>query len=137
MSSATAVGAAATLGFGCHIVFRALRLPWIPDRIRPTIERLCFFRPDRLDRFDKIKLIAIRLALVQLECLIAHRHPLAALQRMAVVVNHFAPGAFVDDRLIALKARALLAFEGADSNAAEFDAMNRLPRRVGSLDDLD
>src|SRR5437660_1131366 len=111
MSSATAVGPAAALRFGGHIVLVPFDLPWIADRIRAAVERLRLFRRDRLDWFDKIKLAAIRLALIEIERLIAHRHPLAALQRVAVVVDHFAPGAFVDDGLIALEARALLAFE--------------------------
>src|SRR5947208_15813470 len=113
MCSAAPVRPAAALGLGRYIVLRPFSLPWIADRIRATVERCGVLRRDRLNRLDEIELAAIRLALVQVERLIAHRHPLAALQRVAVVVDHFAPGAFVNDRLIALQAQALLAFEGS------------------------
>jgi len=63
-----------------------------------------------------------------LECFVADGGPLAAFEAVAVVVEHLFERAAVDDRLVALKARALLAFVRLKGDRAELDALDRPPR---------
>ena len=56
---------------------------------------------------------------------------------MAVVIEHFFERPFVDDRLFALEAFALLALERLDGDGAELDAFDRLPRLLVALEETD
>src|SRR5439155_10780209 len=131
------IRSATTRCFRRHVVFRTFRLSRITNCVRAAIEWFRILQRDRLQRLDEIELILVRTTLIQAERLITHRHSLAALQGVTVVIDDFSPRAFVNDSLVALEARPLLAFERADGDAAEFDPAYRLPGEIRSLDDLD
>src|SRR3954471_16368768 len=56
---------------------------------------------------------------------------------MAEIIDDLAPRPLIDNGLVSLEARTLLAFECADGDAAEFDSAHGLPGRIGALDDFD
>ena len=79
----------------------------------------------------------VRLARVERERLLADRHRHAADQRVAVVVPHLAPRAAIDDRLVRVPARSLLALVRCHRHCTELDSLDRAPRRRAALEDLD
>ena len=102
-----------------------------------AIEGFCFFEWDGDQRRDEGKVVAIRRFLVELVGLVTDGVALAALQCVAVVVEDFFEGAFVNDSLVALEARALFAFPCLDGDRAEFDALDGLPRGIVAFEDFD
>lgn len=102
-----------------------------------AVEGFCFFERDGDQRRDEGKVVAIRRFLVELVGLVADGVALAALHGVAVVVEDFLEGAFVNDGLVALEAGALFAFPRLDGDRAEFDALDGLPRGIVAFEDFD
>src|SRR5687768_7299325 len=79
-------------------------------------------------RSDELEEPAVRRLAEQFVSPVGNGVTHAALDAMAVVVEHLFEGTFVNDRLPALEGRSLLAFERLDRHRAKLDPLHRAPR---------
>src|SRR5579875_3522782 len=107
-----------------YAVARAIKRPRVGQRNRLK-RRHCYNRAGvGLRRVDTISLLA-------------HRHRLAAHQRVPVIVFDLAPWTAVNHGMIAVPARAFLALHGTDCDRSELDSLHGAPWLGVALDDLD
>ena len=87
--------------------------------------------------FDEGEVLLVGRGLIEIEGLVADGVTPAAFEGVAVVVENLEERTLVDDSLVPLEARALLAFPSLDGDRAELDALDGLPGRVIPFEDLD
>src|SRR5580704_18306870 len=102
-----------------------------------AIEDRCGLRCDSFTRRHGQDLFTVRRARVDAERFLAYRHRLATRERMPVVIFDLAPRSAIDDRLVAVEASTLLAFERAHRERAKLDSFDGTPRNGVALEDLD
>src|SRR5579864_6195377 len=107
------------------------------EAVARAIKRVRVLQRDGLQRHHGDDGAGVGFGGVDAISFLAHRHRLAAYQRVAVVIFHLAPRTAVDDRLIAVPARAFLALHRAHGDRAELDSLHRPPRLRVALYDLD
>jgi hypothetical protein len=101
-----------------------------------AVERLRLVWRNLLARLNEREVLAIRLFFIELTSLVANGVTLPTLHAMVVIIEDLLERAKIYHGLVTLKARALLAFEGTHGYGAEFDSLNRAPRIVIALENL-
>src|SRR5271163_1163719 len=113
-SSAAAVRPTTSrVAVGGSSIFEALGFARMACGVPRAIEDRSGLGRDSLERRHRQDVLTVRRARIDAERLFAYRHRLATRERMPVVVFDLAPRSAIDDRLIAIEAGTLLAFERA------------------------
>src|SRR6266852_3652364 len=135
-SLATTSPVAALTGWSSRLVIAPFGFLGMAQPHLPADEWLGLCQRNLDARVNELEELAVGRLLEELISLIADRVALAAFHAVMVVVQHLLEGAFVNDRLLALEARALLAFERLHGHRSEFDPPHDAPRRGVALQNL-
>src|SRR5262245_18638773 len=128
---------ACAAGNFCYLILKAFSFARPALVITRAVEWARFFHGDFLPRRHENELAGVRRLCIELECFLAYRHARAALQRMAVVVNHLLPRTAINHRLVALDAGSLFPLVGSHGDGAKLNAFNGLVWLAAQLFDLD
>jgi hypothetical protein len=106
----------------------------VPRLGTAAIERQGCRERDRFERFDELEELSVGSLTIEVEGLVADRVSPTADQSMAIIIDDLFEWPPVDDRLVALEARALFALVGLDGERAELESLDSTPGLDGSIE---